>query len=88
MHPWIIQYAVRVLEYFPVDQVFFYIPQMVQGLRYDSLGYIERFILETAKSSQLFAHQIIWNMNANMYKDGDGKVVKLCFKILMKYTAN
>ncbi|KAJ3296301.1 phosphatidylinositol-4- kinase [Borealophlyctis nickersoniae] len=68
MHPWILQYAVRVLEYFPIEQVFFYIPQMVQALRYDTVGYIEHFVLYAAKTSQLFAHQIIWNMNANMYK--------------------
>ncbi|KAI8612360.1 hypothetical protein BC830DRAFT_1137015 [Chytriomyces sp. MP71] len=66
-HPWILQYAFRVLEHHPVEQVFFYIPQMVQALRYDVAGYVEHFILKTAKSSQLFAHQIIWNMNANMF---------------------
>lgn len=37
-------------------------------------GYVEKFIITTASKSQLFAHQIIWNMNANMYKDGDGLV--------------
>ncbi|KAH6563604.1 hypothetical protein BASA62_008439 [Batrachochytrium salamandrivorans] len=69
IQPWVLQYAVRVLEFFPIDQVFFFIPQMVQALREDTVGYIERFILDAAKSSQTFAHQIIWNMLANMYKD-------------------
>ncbi len=79
----VLQFAMKSLEYFPVEQVFFYVPQMVQTLRYDKSGYVERFILNTAKTSQLFAHQIIWNMNANMFKDGEGLEVWfhgfLCF---------
>ncbi|PHH63780.1 hypothetical protein CDD81_5437 [Ophiocordyceps australis] len=73
-HPLIIQYAMRTLESHTVDVTFFYVPQIVQTLRYDSLGYVERFILETAQFSQLFAHQIIWNMKANSYKDDDSQV--------------
>ncbi|RQM06895.1 hypothetical protein DH86_00000031 [Scytalidium sp. 3C] len=46
----------------------------LKTLRYDALGYVERYILETAKFSQLFAHQIIWNMKANAYKDEDSEV--------------
>jgi phosphatidylinositol 4-kinase len=74
-HPCVIQYAVRALESHPVDVTFFYVPQIVQTLRYDVLGYVERFIVETAKFSQLFAHQIIWNMKANSYKDEDSTIV-------------
>lgn len=33
------------------------------------IGYVARFIFETAKISQLFCHQIIWNMKANCYRD-------------------
>lgn len=70
----LLQFALRCLDYYPVDHVFFYVPQIVQALRYDSLGYAEQFVLKAAKISQLFAHQIIWNMNANMYKDDESMV--------------
>lgn len=70
--PTLLQYAMRVLEEHPVDVTFFYIPQVVQALRTDTLGYVERFICETAKVSQIFCHQIIWNMKANTFKGDDG----------------
>ena len=72
--PFIIQYAMRALESHSVDVTFFYVPQIVQTLRYDVLGYVQRYIIETAKFSQLFAHQIIWNMTANAYKDEDSSI--------------
>ena len=74
-HPLVIQFAIRSLEDFPITLVFFYIPQLVQALRSDSMGYIEKYILEAAKSSQYFAHQIIWNMDANKFKDDSCEIV-------------
>ena len=73
-HPLVLQYAMRALESHSVDVTFFYVPQIVQTLRYDVLGYVQRYIIETAKFSQLFAHQIIWNMKANAYKDEDSSI--------------
>jgi phosphatidylinositol 4-kinase len=70
-NPFVLQYAMRSLESHDVNLTFFYVPQIVQLLRFDARGYVERFILETAKVSQLFAHQIVWNMLANSYKDED-----------------
>ena len=68
----LIQYGLRSLEQHSVDTVFFFVPQIVQSLRDDQLGYAEQFVVKTAKSAQLFAHQIIWNMNSNMYKGDHG----------------
>lgn len=42
-----------------------YVEHVVDG----TVGYVERFIFETSKISQLFCHQIIWNMKANTYRD-------------------
>ncbi|KAL0581133.1 Phosphatidylinositol 4-kinase stt4 [Marasmius crinis-equi] len=36
--PLVLQYAHRVLEQHPVELTFFYVPQVVQALRYDELG--------------------------------------------------
>ncbi|KAJ5193019.1 hypothetical protein N7449_009161 [Penicillium cf. viridicatum] len=73
-HPYILQYAMRALESYSMDVRFYFVPQLIQALRFDALGYVDRYILETAKLSQLFAHQVIWNMKANSFKDEDSQI--------------
>lgn len=70
----ILQYSIFSLESHDVNVTFFYVPQIVQCLRYDRTGYVEKLILDTAKISMLFSHQIIWNMLANCYKGDDGLI--------------
>ncbi|PSN41691.1 hypothetical protein C0J52_07710 [Blattella germanica] len=54
-HPITAQYAVRCLSSYPADAVLFYIPQLVQAVRHDTV----------------VGHQLIWNMRTNMYIDED-----------------
>uniref|UniRef100_A0A1I7TW40 1-phosphatidylinositol 4-kinase n=1 Tax=Caenorhabditis tropicalis TaxID=1561998 RepID=A0A1I7TW40_9PELO len=73
-HPISVQYAVRVLRSYPADALLMYIPQIVQAVRYDTMGYISELMIWLAGHSQLLAHQLIWNMQTNMYTDEESKV--------------
>ncbi|CDO93323.1 unnamed protein product [Kluyveromyces dobzhanskii CBS 2104] len=77
--PWnrnkyLLQYNLRALESHDVENTFFYVPQIVQCLRHDEDQYVARFILDTAKISLQFSHQIIWNMLANEYQDDEASI--------------
>ena len=39
--------------------------------RWDDLGYVKEFIKEISTQSNLVAHQLIWNMETNMFTDED-----------------
>ncbi|XP_055374781.1 phosphatidylinositol 4-kinase alpha [Condylostylus longicornis] len=70
-HPLTAQYAVRTLSSYPAEAVLPYIPQLVQALRHDTMGYVSEFVKNISKRSQVVAHQLIWNMQTNMYMDED-----------------
>ena len=80
-HPLTAQFAVRVLSSYPADAVLFYIPQLVQTTRWDDLGFTSEFIRKISNRSNLVAHQLVWNMDVNMYRDEDG-TDKVCWIFL------
>lgn len=70
-HPLSAQYAVKTLSSYPAEAVLPYIPQLVQALRHDTMGYVTEFIKHISKRSQIVAHQLVWNMQTNMFMDED-----------------
>ena len=73
IHPLTAQYATRVLNSYQPKAVLFYIPQLVQAIRYDDLGYVQEFIRKISERSNLVAHQLLWNLETNMYVDEEGE---------------
>lgn len=71
-HPIVTQYAVRVLHSFPPETIVYYIPQLVQTLRYDKTGLVYDYLVTAAKESELLAHQLIWNTQT--YTEADVRV--------------
>eukprot|EP00271_Cylindrocystis_brebissonii_P006203 TRINITY_DN18880_c0_g2_i1.p1 TRINITY_DN18880_c0_g2~~TRINITY_DN18880_c0_g2_i1.p1 ORF type:complete len:1506 (-),score=262.70 TRINITY_DN18880_c0_g2_i1:1242-5207(-) len=61
-HPRVMGYVLRVLETYPPVSVLAFMPQMVQALRYDKKGLVEEYLMVAAQRSDLFAHNLIWQL--------------------------
>ncbi|KAF2076319.1 hypothetical protein CYY_002375 [Polysphondylium violaceum] len=85
-HPIVSQYACRVLRSFPPETIMFYIPQLVQALRYDKSGQVENYLVSASKTSDLLAHQIVWNLQT--YTEPDPNTSRIIDDPVMQGVAN
>ncbi|OIR58294.1 MAG: phosphatidylinositol 4-kinase [Amphiamblys sp. WSBS2006] len=53
------------------QELCFFVPQLVQSLRYDTSGWVESFLVTVSQSLPLFAHQVIWHIKASLYVDAE-----------------
>ncbi|XP_039047721.1 phosphatidylinositol 4-kinase alpha 1-like isoform X2 [Hibiscus syriacus] len=75
-HPRVMAYVLRVLESYPPERVTFFMPQLVQALRYDSGRLVEGYLLRAAQRSDIFSHILIWHLQGETCepgKDASGK---------------
>ncbi|KAL4615716.1 hypothetical protein ACB092_07G146600 [Castanea dentata] len=61
-HPRVMAYVLRVLESYPPERVTFFMPQLVQALRYDEEKLVEGYLLRATQRSDIFAHILIWHL--------------------------
>ncbi|XP_015867438.3 phosphatidylinositol 4-kinase alpha 1 [Ziziphus jujuba] len=72
-HPRVMAYVLRVLESYPPEKVTFFMPQLVQSLRYDDARLVEGYLLRAAQRSDLFAHILIWHLQGETCVPESGK---------------
>ncbi|WOK93151.1 phosphatidylinositol 4-kinase alpha 1 [Canna indica] len=72
-HPRVMAYVMRVLESYPPERVTFFMPQLVQALRYDEEKLVERYLLRACQRSNIFAHILIWNLQGESFPQEAGK---------------
>ncbi|KAG4159921.1 hypothetical protein ERO13_D02G202895v2 [Gossypium hirsutum] len=82
-HPRVMAYVLRVLESYPPDHVTFYMPQLVQSLRYDE-GRLEGYLLRATKKSDIFAHILIWHLQGEEPEEGqEAEEKNLAFQAML-----
>ncbi|XP_030524992.1 phosphatidylinositol 4-kinase alpha 1 isoform X4 [Rhodamnia argentea] len=72
-HPRVMAYVLRVLESYPPERVTFFMPQLVQALRYDDGRLVEGYLLRAAQRSDVFAHILIWHLQGETCASEPGK---------------
>ncbi|KAL0422731.1 UNVERIFIED_CONTAM: Phosphatidylinositol 4-kinase alpha 1 [Sesamum latifolium] len=72
-HPRVMAYVLRVLESYPPERVTFFMPQLVQALRYDDEKLVEGYLLRAAQRSDIFAHILIWHLQGETCVPESGK---------------
>ncbi|KAL5788548.1 hypothetical protein ACOSP7_005497 [Xanthoceras sorbifolium] len=72
-HPRVMAYVLRVLESYPPERVTFFMPQLVQSLRYDEGKLVEGYLLRAAQRSDVFAHILIWHLQGETSVPESGK---------------
>ncbi|KFK22742.1 hypothetical protein AALP_AAs61128U000100 [Arabis alpina] len=68
-HPRVMAYVLRVLESYPPERVTFFMPQLVQSLRYDKQRLVEGYLLRAAQRSDIFAHILIWHLKGESVQE-------------------
>nr|XP_043623129.1 phosphatidylinositol 4-kinase alpha 1-like [Erigeron canadensis] len=72
-HPRVMAYILRVLESYPPSKVTFFMPQLIQALRYDDEMLVEGYLLRAAQRSDVFAHILIWQLQGETCAPEQGK---------------
>ncbi|CAN6927714.1 unnamed protein product [Brassica oleracea] len=68
-HPRVMAYVLRVLESYPPERVTFFMPQLVQSLRYDEGRLVEGYLLRAAQRSDIFAHILTWHLQGESFQE-------------------
>ncbi|KAJ3672896.1 hypothetical protein LUZ60_006270 [Juncus effusus] len=70
-HHRVMAYVLRVLESYPPESVTFFMPQLVQALRYDDDKLMEGYLLGAARRSNFFAHILIWHLQGEEFDENE-----------------
>ncbi|KAG7573163.1 Armadillo-type fold [Arabidopsis suecica] len=68
-HPRVMAYVLRVLDSYPPERVTFFMPQLVQSLRYDEGRLVEGYLLRATQRSDIFAHILTWHLQGESVQE-------------------